>query len=239
MDQKLNFDPKSIDRFQGKGEIQLNQIDPKKRHELSFFLNYFNKSIVLGVRKFVIFYFLFLISNWVLAKKGGDSLQIEEGIASFYAKKFEGRMTSSGEKFDNNFLTAAHKFLPFGTLIRVTRVDNGKIVLVKINDRLPQSSKFTIDLSFRAAQNLDMVSRGLCQVRLSASSPEEMNNLIAYFETRENPGLRLRPVYFLFDFERQKHFWLLAKPKLEQLIPRNLLPIQTPNRDVKKIIRGD
>lgn len=173
------------------------------------------------MRKFAIFCLLFFISNLVLAKKGGDSLRIEEGIASFYAKKFQGRMTSSGEKFDNNFLTAAHKFLPFGTLIRVTRIDNGKFVLVKINDRLPKSSKFTIDLSFRAAQNLDMVSKGLCQVRLSAASPKEMNNLIAYFETRENPGLRLRPVYSLFDYERQKHFWLLAKPKLEQLVPKS------------------
>src|SRR6478609_1543229 len=74
-----------------------------------------------------------------------DSLQT--GKASFYAKKFEGRKTASGEKFSNKKLTAAHKTLPFGTKVRVTNPRNNKAVIVTINDRLPKKSKRIIDLS--------------------------------------------------------------------------------------------
>jgi len=172
------------------------------------------------MQKLILFVFFIFITDLALANAVGDSLQIQEGIASFYSKRFHGRKTASGEIFDMNTLTAAHKFLPFGTLIRVTRMDNGAFVFVKINDRLPKSSKRTIDLSFQAALDLDMVRMGLCQVRLSAASPEEMDALIAYFETRENPGLRLRPVYFPAVIVRQGEIWPLPSLEVENMRPK-------------------
>lgn len=172
------------------------------------------------MQKITLAFFLILITDLTWANSVGDSLQIQEGIASYYAKRFHGRKTSNGEIFDMNTLTAAHKFLPFGTLLRVTRADNGVFVIVKINDRLPQSSKRTIDLSLKAAQDLDMVRMGICQVRLSATSPEVMDNLIAYYETRENPGLRLRPIYFPVSIVRQKAIWPLPRLEVENLRPK-------------------
>lgn len=185
------------------------------------------------MQKLILFVFFIFITDLALANVVGDSLQIQEGIASFYSKRFHGRKTSSGEKFDMNTLTAAHKFLPFGTLIRVTRIDNGVYVMVKINDRLPKSSKRTIDLSLKAAQDLDMVRMGLCQVRLSAASPEEMDALIAYYETRENPGLRLRPIYFPVAIVRQRESWPLPRLELAHLRPEIV-----PRSQIQPVIKG-
>jgi rare lipoprotein A len=88
------------------------------------------------------------------------------GLASFYAKKFEGRKTSSGEIFHHDSLTAAHKTWPFGTFVRITNLHNDSSVVVRINDRLPKSSKRSIDLTRRAAQQLNFVRRGVTKVRL-------------------------------------------------------------------------
>jgi rare lipoprotein A len=186
------------------------------------------------MQKLIFFVFFIFITDLALANVVGDSLEIQEGVASFYSKRFHGRKTSSGEIFDMNTLTAAHKFLPFGTLIRVTRMDNGVFVVVKINDRLPKSSKRTIDLSLKAAQDLDMVSMGLCQVRLSAASPEEMDALIAYYETRENPGLRLRPIYFPVVIVRQREIWPLPRLEVENLRLKIVL-----RSDIPPVIKGN
>jgi rare lipoprotein A len=89
------------------------------------------------------------------------------GTASFYAKKFNGRKTSSGEKFSNDSLTAAHKKLKFGTYVLVRNLKNDSTVIVKINDRLPQKSKRSIDLSLRAAKQLNFVKFGLTKVEIT------------------------------------------------------------------------
>lgn len=90
----------------------------------------------------------------------------QEGTASYYANKFEGRKTSSGEIFNQKKLTAAHKNLPFGTLLRVTNLSNDSVVIVKVNDRLPQSSTRMIDLSYAAAEQLNFIRKGLTKVKL-------------------------------------------------------------------------
>ena len=95
-----------------------------------------------------------------------DSVIAETGIASFYAKKFEGRKCSSGQKFRHDSLTAAHKTLKFGTKVKVTNLKNDSIVFVTVNDRLPKKSKRTIDLTLRAAKQLNFVSRGLTKVKI-------------------------------------------------------------------------
>lgn len=89
------------------------------------------------------------------------------GVASFYAKKFNGRKTSSGEKFSSDSLTAAHKKLKFGTYVLVRNLKNDSTVIVKINDRLPQKSKRSIDLSLRAAKQLNFVKSGLTKVEIT------------------------------------------------------------------------
>lgn len=90
-----------------------------------------------------------------------------EGIASFYAKKFNGRKTSSGERFNNDSLTAAHKTLKFGTYIKVRNLKNDSVVIVKVNDRLPKRSKRSVDLTLRAAKQLNFVKSGLTKVEIT------------------------------------------------------------------------
>ena len=90
----------------------------------------------------------------------------EEGIASWYGKKFHGRQTASGERYDMHELTAAHKSLPFGTRVRVTNLDNGRHVVVRITDRGPFIKGRIIDLSYAAARKVDMVNAGTARVRV-------------------------------------------------------------------------
>ncbi|WP_435417270.1 septal ring lytic transglycosylase RlpA family protein [Parerythrobacter aurantius] len=82
------------------------------------------------------------------------------GIASYYAAKFHGRRTASGERFDNGAMTAAHRSLPFGTLVRVTNPRTGASVIVRINDRGPFTKGRTIDLSRAAAEQVGIVAAG-------------------------------------------------------------------------------
>ncbi|WP_338791854.1 septal ring lytic transglycosylase RlpA family protein [Bernardetia sp. MNP-M8] len=90
----------------------------------------------------------------------------EEGIASYYADKYEGRPTASGETFRQNLLTAAHKTLPFGTMVTVTNLKNGKKIRVKINDRGPFVTGRIIDVTSRGARELDFIRDGIVNVKI-------------------------------------------------------------------------
>lgn len=92
--------------------------------------------------------------------------QTQSGKASFYADKFEGRPTASGEKYKHNKLTAAHKSLPFGTKVKVTNIANNQTVEVTINDRGPYVDGRIIDLSKSAAEKLGFVNLGLADVQV-------------------------------------------------------------------------
>jgi rare lipoprotein A len=89
-----------------------------------------------------------------------------EGLASWYGRKFHGRPTASGERYDMHELTAAHRTLPFETRVRVTNLENGRSVRVRINDRGPFVDGRIIDLSYGAAKKLGMVEAGVVRVRL-------------------------------------------------------------------------
>lgn len=91
---------------------------------------------------------------------------IETGIASWYGPGYQGRTTASGERFNMRDRTAAHRTLPFGTRVRVTRTDTGKSVVVRINDRGPFVDGRIIDLSRRAARDLDMIDAGIAPVEV-------------------------------------------------------------------------
>ncbi|NLV66849.1 MAG: septal ring lytic transglycosylase RlpA family protein [Spirochaetes bacterium] len=88
----------------------------------------------------------------------------QKGYASWYGREFHGKATASGEKFDMNLLTAAHKTLPFGTVLEVTNLENGKKVKLKINDRGPYRGNRIIDLSYNAAREIDMIKKGEVKV---------------------------------------------------------------------------
>src|SRR5690242_14633745 len=90
----------------------------------------------------------------------------EEGKASYYADKFEGRRTASGTVFHQNGQTAAHRTLPFGTKVKVTNLRNGQTVKVVITDRGPFVAGRLIDLSKGAAKKIDMVAAGVGNVRI-------------------------------------------------------------------------
>jgi peptidoglycan lytic transglycosylase len=92
-------------------------------------------------------------------------------MATYYANRFSGRKTASGERYNPRALTAAHKTLPLGTVVRVSRVDGvGETVVVKINDRGPYAPGRIIDLSLAAAKRLDMLRAGVVRVRVEVVS---------------------------------------------------------------------
>ncbi len=97
------------------------------------------------------------------ASLGGKKNHARDGIASYY---WQGQMTASGETFNKRAMTAAHKTLPFGTMVRVTNLNNGRSAVVRINDRGPFKPGRVIDVSEAAAEALDLKGRGLAPVRV-------------------------------------------------------------------------
>ncbi|KTC63148.1 hypothetical protein AO262_05285 [Pseudomonas fluorescens ABAC62] len=94
----------------------------------------------------------------------------ETGTASYYGARHHGKKTASGEPFNQNTLTAAHRRLPFGTQVKVTNLDNDKSVIVRINDRGPHTRGRLIDISRAAAERLGMLRSGTARVRVQAMS---------------------------------------------------------------------
>jgi len=90
------------------------------------------------------------------------------GVASWYGGKFHGRTTASGEPYDMHAMTAAHPNLPFGTKVRVTNLENGRSVVLRINDRGPFAKRRIIDVSRHAAEQLGFLKAGLAKVRVEA-----------------------------------------------------------------------
>ena len=101
---------------------------------------------------------------------------IETGLASWYGAKHHGKRTASGEIFDQKKFTAAHRTLPWGSIVRVTNLDNGKSVEVRINDRGPFTKGRIIDLSRAAARAVGMLESGVSPVRMELLSPREMSS---------------------------------------------------------------
>ena len=91
---------------------------------------------------------------------------IGQGTASYYGRELAGNRTASGERFDPNGLTAAHRTLPLGTKLRVTNVANGRSVIVRVNDRGPFTRSRVLDLSLAAARQISMIRSGHAQVTL-------------------------------------------------------------------------
>lgn len=99
----------------------------------------------------------------------------EKGIASWYGTKFHAKLTSSGEPYDMFAMTAANKELPLPTYVRVHNLENGKTIIVKVNDRGPFHENRIIDLSFAAAKKIGMMGKGTALVELTAIDPRHPN----------------------------------------------------------------
>jgi len=99
-----------------------------------------------------------------------DSSYYQVGIASWYGREFQGRLTASGEPFDMNKYTAAHRTLPFGSVILVTNLENGKKVKCIVNDRGPFKKNRILDVSYKAAKDLDMLTKGEAKVGITVLS---------------------------------------------------------------------
>ena len=123
------------------------------------------------------------------------SAQKQSGIASFYANKFVGRPTASGEKYNHTKLTAAHKTLPFGTQVKVTNDENGKSVIVRINDRGPFVKNRIIDLSRSAASHLDFIAQGTAQVTLEIVDFDALEPIENHVEAKGAIKLDLQKYY--------------------------------------------
>ena len=113
--------------------------------------------------------FLFFVLLFVVIRQEPF---VQTGMASYYADKFHKRPTTSGEKYDKSGFTAAHKTLPFGTIILVTNLKNDSTVLLKVNDRIP-SPKRILDVSMAGAKQLNFVRDGLTKVRIESIVPEK------------------------------------------------------------------
>ena len=118
------------------------------------------------------------------------------GNASYYANKFQGKKTASGEKYDQHKYTAAHRTLPFGTKLKVTNLKNGNHVIVTVNDRGPFSKNRLIDVSFIAAKSLDMLRDGVVQVKI-----EEVDGTAQPEEIKKKPEKNLTTGFYTQDLE--------------------------------------
>ena len=158
-----------------------------------FLIKTLESKISIMIFRYLLVFFFFILC--FQAKAQTDSLFIQKGIASYYGGKFHGRKTASGEIYHKDSLTAAHKILPFGTVVKVTNLKRNTSVIVRVTDRLPMSSKRQIDLSLAAARQLEMLRDGLGNVKIEAIDLLELDKLIKYFEGKPHPNLRLRPYY--------------------------------------------
>lgn len=107
-----------------------------------------------------------VLSHLTLVASNAVNRFKQSGRASWYGGKFHGRKTASGETFNMNSMTAAHRSLPFNTFLKVTNKNNGKSVVVKVNDRGPFHGNRILDLSYGAAKKIGLVKRGIANVSI-------------------------------------------------------------------------
>ncbi|MEZ0541509.1 septal ring lytic transglycosylase RlpA family protein [Fibrella arboris] len=119
------------------------------------------------------------------------SLIQQEGKASYYANKFNGRRTSSGERVKQHIFTGAHRYLPFNTLVEVTNKANQQSVIIRINDRGPFTKGRVVDMTYAAAKAIGMLGRGVANVTLRVVNPGKMVSLLDHSLTldRRSPLL--------------------------------------------------
>ena len=172
------------------------------------------------------------------------SAQTQTGKASFYAMKFSGRKTASGERLHHDSLTCAHRTYPFGTQLKVTNPANGKTVIVRVTDRGPYVKGRIIDLSVRAARELGIISQGIAPVVVERYNPpiipfkpEDIIEL-PELELSTNEGPNTKPIWVeLKEQQEQKNKNQQALPVITRKFPpppeKKEGPVEVKNPDVK------
>lgn len=164
---------------------------------------------------------------------------VERGIASWYGTKFHGRRTSSGEPYDMYAMTAAHKTLPLPTYVEVTNLENGKKVIVKVNDRGPFHDNRIIDLSYSAASKLGVLAKGTGMVEVRAISagqaPASVVSDVQYPKSNELVGLYLQVGAFSTSSRAEQ-----IKKQLQQAIGDAVLvvPLNKPDGNLYRVRVG-
>lgn len=144
------------------------------------------------------------------------STQAEEfGIASYYADEFHGRKTASGELYDKGKMTCAHKSLPFGTVIRVTRLDNKKSITVRVNDRGPFIKGRIVDVSRVAADKLDIIRAGHAEVKIEVINSADLANVEKGGQnlTVSKPVVKNKPESYDKEFTEKSVNPVVVKPQ--------------------------
>lgn len=129
--------------------------------------------LLLAIPVFV----LFLAAPQAECRSPGHLFEVYTGKASFYSDKFHGRKTANGERYNKKALTAAHRFLPLGTVVRVTNLSNGRHLLVRINDRGPIKKSWILDVSREAASRLNMIRRGIAPVQVEVVADQARSSV--------------------------------------------------------------
>lgn len=164
-------------------------------------------------------------------------LQTNEGKASWYGKRFHGRKTASGEKYNMHAYTAAHRKLPFGTIVKVTNTSNNKSTLVRINDRGPFVKKRIIDLSHKAAKEIDGL--GVPTLKIESLVAEKTNNnaseflMLCYSPFNELVSLPISQLSFLHttdDFDKANEMFNLIQAEF----PNERIYITVPSNYLSK-----
>lgn len=123
----------------------------------------------------------------------------QSGTASYYSDKLHGRKTASGAIYNKNLFTAAHRTLPFGTLLEVTNTRNNQSVIVVVNDRGPYTKDRLIDVSKAAAKELGMLQSGICDVKINYISVQIPDSLLT--------GIRLETDTLILDSLQNESNW--------------------------------
>ena len=168
-------------------------------------------------------FFAMLLSGCGLTKRGGDfraplssenARAIETGVSSWYGPNFHGKLTANGEVYDMDGITAAHRTLPFGTILLVENLDNGKTVQVRVNDRGPYAKNRIIDLSRGAAKQIDMIGPGTARVRLYLLQGDLENSRITDLKV---PTYTVQLGSFQDKKEAQKHAAEIKGSRIENI----------------------
>lgn len=135
------------------------------------------KKIIVILSFIGLFSFVLLFNEQSYSQLTNFTANAWKGVASYYHPKFNGRKTSNGETFSNTALTCANNFLRLGTYILVTNLQNGKAVIVKVNDRMHPRNKRLIDLSQAAAAKIGLIHQGVGQVSIQVLGDEFNSNI--------------------------------------------------------------
>ena len=188
-----------------------------------------NLSLMLSLRRacivIIISHFSFLIPH--------SSAQTQKGKASYYALRFTGRKTASGERMHHDSLTCAHRTFPFGTMLKVTNPANGKSVIVRVTDRGPYVKGRIIDLSARAAREIGIIAQGIAPVIVEKHNPAIIpfkpdDIELPDFEIGTNEGSDSKPLWVALKEDRDRKLREQKAQEQERLRKKELITTEQP-----------